>query len=80
MFALLRLPLLLLLFLLYFHPGPFNSWDRVPYITTIRNGTASIIPAFREIRHNFMLAVYSSQEAVDNVRSVSNALLPANYS
>merc|ERR1712196_171460 len=45
--------------------GPFNSWDRVPYITTIRNGKASIIPALREISHNFILSVYSSQEAID---------------
>merc|ERR1712196_247 len=45
--------------------GPFNSWDRVPYITTIRNDSASIIPALREISHNFILSVYSSQEAID---------------
>merc|ERR1711988_175636 len=45
--------------------GPFNSWDRVPHITTIRNGSASIIPALREISHNFIISVYSSQEAID---------------
>ena len=27
--------------------GPWNSWDRVPYITTLRNGTPSIVPADR---------------------------------
>ena len=25
--------------------GPWNSWDRVPYITTLRNGTASTVRA-----------------------------------
>ena len=32
--------------------GPWNSWNRVPYITTLRNGTASIVPADRKIHHN----------------------------
>ena len=41
--------------------GPFNSWDRVPYITTLRNGTASIIPQWREITKNLIYAVYASQ-------------------
>ena len=45
--------------------GPFNSWDRVPYITTVRNGTPSIVPAHREIARNFILATYASQEAID---------------
>jgi hypothetical protein len=45
--------------------GPFNSWDRVPYITTARNGSASVIPALREIAHNFIISTYSSQEAID---------------
>jgi len=45
--------------------GPFNSWDRVPYITTIRNGTPSTTPAYREISRNFILSTYASQEAID---------------
>ena len=45
--------------------GPVNAWDRVPYITTLRNGTPSIRPAFREIRKNFIIATYASQEAID---------------
>ena len=44
--------------------GPFNSWDRVPYITTEATGKPSIIPAYRKITRNFILAVYSSQEAI----------------
>ena len=45
--------------------GPYNSWDRVPYITTIRTGKPSIIPEFREITRNYIISTYSSQEAID---------------
>jgi hypothetical protein len=50
--------------------GPYNSWDRVPYITDIGSaergeGKSSVIPAWRHIRHNLMLSLYSSQEAID---------------
>jgi len=45
--------------------GPWNSWDRVPYITTIRTGKPSITPATREVHHNFILGNYNSQEAMD---------------
>ena len=38
----------------------FNSWDRLPYITTVRNGTASTIPAFNEAHHNFIVANYAA--------------------
>jgi hypothetical protein len=68
-----------------FHTGPWNSWDRVPYITTegmIRDnslpptgpglpghkdakGAPSIVPKFREIRKNFIIGVYNSQEDID---------------
>ena len=46
--------------------GPINSWSRLPYITTIRNGTASILPQPRTIEGNMILGTYSSQECVDN--------------
>ena len=48
--------------------GPLNSWDRIPYITTMRynNGTASIIPAPRNVHHNLFLGTYNSQENMDN--------------
>merc|ERR1719272_2861384 len=35
--------------------GPYNSWDRIPYITTIRTGKPSVIPQWRQIRHNFII-------------------------
>ena len=47
--------------------GPFNSWDRVPYISTLRHGPSkpSVLPAWRHLRRNFFLSNYASQEAVD---------------
>merc|ERR1712113_585846 len=45
--------------------GPWNSWDRVPYITRIGNGSASIIPAFQQIHHNFIGGTYQTQEGID---------------
>jgi hypothetical protein len=45
--------------------GPFNSWDRVPYITTLRSGKPSVLPAWRHVRRNFFLSNYASQEAID---------------
>ncbi|KAJ1456468.1 hypothetical protein M885DRAFT_564117 [Pelagophyceae sp. CCMP2097] len=45
--------------------GPINSWDRMPYIFDHGAG-ATVQPEFRQIRRNFIFAVYSSQEAIDN--------------
>ena len=45
--------------------GPWNSWSRVPYITNLRTGRPSIIPATRHIHHNFIFANYYSFSAVD---------------
>lgn len=46
--------------------GLVNSWDRVPYITTVRTGQPSVIPATRVFRNNFFFSTYASQEGVDN--------------
>jgi len=46
--------------------GPFNSWDRQPFLTTIRTGKPSMIMAWRHIHHNFLIDNYSPQENVDN--------------
>jgi hypothetical protein len=40
--------------------------DRAPYITTLRNGTASTIPAWNNISGNFFLANYNPSLAIDN--------------
>ena len=45
--------------------GPWNSWDRVPYITTLRTGKPSIVPKTRSVHHNFIIGNYNSQEAMD---------------
>ena len=45
--------------------GPFNSWDRQPFLTTIRDGTPSYIPAMNDITSNFFIANYNSQAAID---------------
>eukprot|EP00971_Amphidinium_carterae_P083626 1655428-Amphidinium_carterae.1 len=46
--------------------GPFNSWDRQPFLTTVRTGAPSMVMAWREIHHNFFIDNYSPQENVDN--------------
>merc|ERR1712232_1214023 len=46
--------------------GPFNSWDRQPYLTTVNDGTPSMRMARRELHHNFLIDNYSPQEGVDN--------------
>ncbi len=46
--------------------GPFNSWDRQPFLTTVRTGEPSMIMKHREIHHNFFIDNYSPQENVDN--------------
>eukprot|EP00040_Diaphanoeca_grandis_P030603 m.181184 g.181184 ORF g.181184 m.181184 type:complete len:915 (-) comp32055_c0_seq4:30-2774(-) len=33
--------------------GNENSWDRVPFITTINNGSESLVPAWTRNHHNF---------------------------
>eukprot|EP00475_Leptophrys_vorax_P015852 TRINITY_DN2221_c0_g2_i1.p1 TRINITY_DN2221_c0_g2~~TRINITY_DN2221_c0_g2_i1.p1 ORF type:complete len:787 (-),score=214.49 TRINITY_DN2221_c0_g2_i1:1749-4109(-) len=47
--------------------GPFNSWDRQPFLTTVRDGkTPSFTPAVNEIRSNFIIGTYQTQDAIDN--------------
>ena len=46
--------------------GPFNSWDRQPFLTTVRTGEPSMQMEWREIRNNFFIDQYSMQENVDN--------------
>ena len=46
--------------------GPFNSWDRQPYLTTVRNGTASLTPAQSNITRNFLINNYHSTWPIDH--------------
>ena len=59
--------------------GPWNSWDRIPYVTNIgmvpdpssptgyadAGGAPSVVPTWRTIRHNLIFDVYNSQEGID---------------
>ena len=45
------------------HTGPYNSWDRLPFLTTVRNGTASIVLAYNHIVSNFFFS--GSANAID---------------
>ena len=44
--------------------GPINSWDRQPFLTTIRNGTPSTQMAWRDVRHNIVIANYGGSKEV----------------
>ena len=44
--------------------GPYNSWDRQPYITNL-SGVPSVLPMPRRIHHNFMIGNYFVLFAVD---------------
>ena len=46
--------------------GPFNSWDRQPYLTKLRNGTASLVPALSNITRNFIITNYNSLHPLDH--------------
>eukprot|EP00041_Stephanoeca_diplocostata_P030730 m.937263 g.937263 ORF g.937263 m.937263 type:complete len:254 (-) comp23814_c0_seq3:1177-1938(-) len=47
--------------------GPFNSWDRVPFLTDVATpGTPSLTPLYNEIYSNFFIANYESSMCVDN--------------
>ena len=48
--------------------GPWNSWDRVPFITTVRNGTASIIPDTNKIYNSYTIYnPYHSFHSLNNI-------------
>ena len=41
--------------------GAFNSWDRLPYITKVRDGkTPSTVPAVNNVHNNFIVANYAA--------------------
>ena len=40
--------------------GAFNSWDRLPHVTTVGDGsTPSTVPAFTDASRNFIVANYA---------------------
>jgi len=46
--------------------GPINSWDRQPYLTTVRTGAPSLVPIPRDIHHNFIVSNYDGFKGIDN--------------
>ena len=42
--------------------GAFNSWDRLPYLTTVADPTKppTTIPAWNNVHHNFIVANYAA--------------------
>ena len=46
--------------------GPINSWDRQPFITTIRTGKPDAQMAWRQVRRNFVVANYGGSKEIDN--------------
>ena len=46
--------------------GPFNSWDRQPYLTGVKNGTPSLMPAQSNLTRNFFINNYHSTWPIDH--------------
>ena len=46
--------------------GPFNTWDRQPYLTKVRNGSASLIPAQSNVTQNLIIDNYHSLHPIDH--------------
>ena len=42
------------------------GWDRQPFLTTVRTGQPSLIPAINRIHHNFLFADYAGVKAIDH--------------
>lgn len=47
--------------------GAVNTWDRQAFVTTVRDGTPSIVPAETAIHHNFIVSDYDANGGmIDN--------------
>jgi hypothetical protein len=46
--------------------GVINTWDRTPYLTTIRTGTPSLLPAYNNVTENLFISNYNSFDGIDN--------------
>jgi len=40
--------------------GAFNSWDRLPYLTTVATGVPSTVPKLNNVHNNFIVANYAA--------------------
>merc|ERR1719362_785891 len=46
--------------------GPINTWDRQPYLSDVRSGTPSLVPAYNQMSRNFLFANFGAGFGVDN--------------
>eukprot|EP00755_Sulcionema_specki_P009472 Sspe_Gene.43788::Locus_21396_Transcript_1_1_Confidence_1.000_Length_2624::g.43788::m.43788 len=46
--------------------GPINSWDRQPFLTTVRNGTPSTQMEWRQATRNVVIGNYGGLKGIDN--------------
>ena len=46
--------------------GVINTWDRTPYLTTVRTGEPSLIPAYNNVTRNLFISDYNSFDGIDN--------------
>ena len=46
--------------------GPINSWDRQPFLTTVRTGAPSTQMEWRTVTQNLVVANYGGSKEVDN--------------
>ncbi len=46
--------------------GPINTWDRQPYLTEVRNGSASLTPLVSNTTQNFIITNYYSRFPIDH--------------
>ena len=45
--------------------GPINSWDRQPFLTTVRTGKPSMQMAWRDVTRNLVIANYGGSKEVE---------------
>ena len=54
------------------HAHTLTGWDRLPYITDIRDGqNPSTVPAMNDVGHNFIVANYAADGGCLDVRPLS---------
>mmetsp|Transcript_111 Transcript_111/g.256 ORF Transcript_111/g.256 Transcript_111/m.256 type:complete len:526 (+) Transcript_111:3-1580(+) len=46
--------------------GPINTWDRMPFLTTLKDGKPSFDPEVTRVTDNFIFANYGGSQGIDN--------------
>eukprot|EP01084_Bolivina_argentea_P064488 117607_1 len=58
--------------------GPINNWDRQPYLTTIRNGTAQLEKGYDYVTQNMLIANYEANFILDGDDGSNNFMVTEN--